>query len=63
MSTETLEKKTRTPRNADSILHGTLKLELHERVDLVRELKKSIEEEVKSHQEIAKKAAEISQGL
>jgi hypothetical protein len=38
MNTEQTEKKTRTPRNFDSILSGAQKLTLKERVDLVSAL-------------------------
>lgn len=52
-------KKVRTPRNVDSILAGALKLELAERVDLVKRLQKSISDEVAKLQEIAKAATDL----
>ena len=52
-------KKVWTPRNVDSILAGALKLELAERVDLVKRLQKSISDEVAKLQEIAKAATDL----
>lgn len=52
-------KKTKTPRNYDSILKGALALELEDRVNLKRELIKSIETEVKD----LKQKAELAENL
>lgn len=60
---ETQTKKTRTPRNVDSIESGALKLSLTERVALVKCLKLSIETEVKELQDAANKAMKAIDGL
>lgn len=59
----TTEKKTRTPRNAESILSGALKLPLAERVNLVQELKKSIANEVAEAEKLAEESKKIANGL
>ena len=60
MTTET--KKTRTPKNADSITKGALALPLQERVDLVGKLEDSIQQEVDTLKEAASKAEKIMNG-
>jgi hypothetical protein len=55
-------KKTRTPRNNESIFKGALSLPLQERVDLKWQLDKSIAEEVETIKEAAKKAESIANG-
>lgn len=55
----TTEKKVRTPRNADSIISGALKLPLAERVALFKALDKSINDEVKSLQAAADAASKL----
>ena len=49
-------KKTRTPRNADSILAGLLKLPLAEKVKLQKSLTENINAEVKKMQDDANAA-------
>lgn len=56
-------KKTRTPKNAESITKGALALPLQERVDLVHKLKDSIQAEVETINEAAKQASTIANGL
>lgn len=56
-------KKTRTPKNAESITKGALALPLQERVDLVHKLKDSIQAEVETITDAAKQAATIANGL
>lgn len=56
-------KKTRTPKNAESILQGALKLILQERVAIVKTLKESIQNELKSIEESAAQAKNIVNGL
>lgn len=53
-------KKTKTPRNYDSILKGALALDLPERVNLKNELIKSIKKEVDDLQQQAAEAANIA---
>ena len=53
-------KKTRTPKNADSITKGALALPLQERVDLVKALEDSIQTEVAMLKEAAAKADAIA---
>lgn len=53
-------KKTRTPKNADSITKGALALPLQERVDLVKTLEDSIQTEVAMLKEAAAKADAIA---
>jgi len=60
---DTPQKKTRTPKDPNSILVGALKLTLQQKVELVKKLKDSIAAEVKSRDESAKQAAEIVNGL
>ena len=52
-------KKVRTPRNVDSILAGAIKLPLAEKVELLKQLQKSITDEVTKLQDAAKAAAEL----
>jgi len=56
------EKKTRTPKNIDSIRKGALNLPLRERVLLRDELDVSIDLEVKEMRRIADEAEQISNG-
>ena len=61
MTTET--KKTRTPKNAESITKGALALPLQERVDLVETLQQSIQAEVDGLKAAAAQAEKIAGGL
>lgn len=56
-------KKTRTPKNAESITKGALLLSLKDRVELVHKLKESISAEVETINEAAKQASTIANGL
>ena len=56
-------KKTRTPKSADSITNGALKLPLKERCQLVETLKESIKAEVETLAEAAKQAAQTANGM
>ena len=56
---EEATKKVRTPRNVDSILVGAIKLPLAEKVELLKQLQKSITDEVTKLQDAAKAAAEL----
>ena len=58
MTTET--KKTRTPKNAESITKGALALPLQERADLVTALEDSIQAEVDALKDAAAKAEAIA---
>ena len=58
----TTEKKVRTPRNLDSIRAGALKLELQDRVQLAKDLKASIDNEVTALQAQAENAKKIAGG-
>lgn len=53
----------RTPRSAEDITRGALSLPLQERVDLVKELKASIDKEVSDHQTSAAAAVKIASVL
>jgi hypothetical protein len=55
-------KKTRTPKNAESITKGALSLNLKERVELLELLKESIQAEVDGLKAMAKQAEEIANG-
>lgn len=55
-------KKTRTPKNAESITKGALSLSLAEKVELVKTLKLSISKEVDAINEAAKEASAIANG-
>jgi len=55
-------KKTRTPKNAESITKGALALPLKERVDLRHVLDDSITEEVQTIKEAAAQAEKIANG-
>jgi hypothetical protein len=55
-------KKTRTPRNEESIKDGVMKLSLQAKVSLRDALNEAIEAEVKSLQEAAKQAEQIANG-
>lgn len=59
----TTEKKTRTPRNVDSILTRALALPLSDRVKLRNALSSSIEAELKSKEEELRAAKEIVNGV
>ena len=61
MTTET--KKTRTPKNADSITKGALALPLQGRVDLVESLQQSIQAEVDGLKAAAAQAEKIAGGV
>jgi len=56
-------KKTRTPKNAESITKGALALPLQERVDLRHALDDSITEEVQTIKAAAAQAEKIAGGL
>ena len=57
----TTEKKTRTPRNVESIRIGALGLSLQEKVSLRNELTKSIEDQLKQiSDDLDMKAHELS---
>lgn len=58
----TTEKKTRTPRTAESIIKGALALPLEERVKLLKELKDSINAEVAEKEKAAAYAKQIANG-
>jgi hypothetical protein len=60
--TLTKVKKTRTPRNEESIKDGVMKLSLQAKVSLRDALNEAIEEEVKTLQEAAKQAERIANG-
>lgn len=60
MANETKEKKTRTPRTAESITAGALSLPLAERVELCKQLKESIQAEVEQAQKAAESAKQIA---
>ena len=62
MEVATKVKKTRTPRNEESIKDGVMKLSLQAKVSLRDALNESIEEEVKTLQEAAKQAERIANG-
>jgi len=55
-------KKTRTPKNADSITKGALALPLQERVDLWRTLQDSIMAEVETIRAAYEHAEKIANG-
>lgn len=55
-------KATRTPRNLDSIRSGAFNLDLSDRVALVKDLQKSITEEVQALQDQAALATKIANG-
>lgn len=63
MQTVTKERKTRTPKNIESITKGALALSLKDRVELVQNLKESIRAEVETINEAAKQASTIANGL
>lgn len=56
----TTEKKTRTPRNSETITKGALALTLAERVALVSKLKDSIADEVRAARVAAEEAEKIA---
>lgn len=56
-------KKTRTPRNYDTILKGALSLTLPERVALVKELKESIKTEVDTLKAASNQAQEAAANI
>lgn len=56
-------RKTRTPKNAESITKGALALSLKDRCQLVESLKESIKAEVETLTEAAKQAAQTANGL
>jgi hypothetical protein len=58
----TTDKKTKTPRNANSILAGALSLTLAERVKIKNELQLSIENELTDKENELKEAREIVTG-
>lgn len=60
--TEGLIRKTRTPKNAESILKGALKLTLGEKVNLVRELREDIAKTVETAKQAAAAAMETANG-
>ena len=60
--TLTKVKKTRTPRNNESIFKGALSLPLKDKVDLVSELQAAITMEVDGLKAAAKQAEEIANG-
>lgn len=60
---ELTEKKTRTPRNYDSIESGALRLTLQERATLCGKLKASINDELEDRQTQAAEAKKIAEGL
>lgn len=53
------DKKTRTPRNAESILAGAIKLPLADRVALLKALQADIQKEVNDLQAAAEEAAKL----
>ena len=55
--------RTRTPRSYADILRGALSLELSDRVNLVKELKASIQTEVDEARVKAERAVKESEGL
>jgi len=60
MEVATKIKKTRTPRNNESIFKGALSLPLKERVELKWQLEKSITSEVETMKAAAKEAESIA---
>jgi hypothetical protein len=60
--TLTKVKKTRTPRNNESIFKGALSLPLQDRVELVNKLKESITAEVETIKAAAAQAEKIANG-
>ncbi len=59
MITETLIKKTRTPRNSDAIAAGLFKLPLEEKVSILKALNDNINAQVKAMQDAANAAQEL----
>lgn len=57
------EKKTRTPRNYESIITGAMKLTLQERASLCSKLKDSVKEELAARDQQAAEAKKIAEGL
>lgn len=57
------EKKTRTPRNYDSIITGAMKLTLQERAALCGKLKESVKSELAARDQQAAEAKKIAEGL
>lgn len=57
------EKAVRTARNPQSILKGILSLPLNDKVEILRELNKNIENEVTALQAAADEAAKLVKGL
>ena len=55
-------KKTRVPRNKDSIMTAALSLPLQDRVELVNKLKESITAEVETIKAAAAQAEKIANG-
>jgi len=60
--TLTKVKKTRTPRNNESVVKGALALPLQERVDLKKQLEDSITAEVETIKAAAAQAEKIANG-
>jgi len=58
----TTEKKTKTPRNAESILAGALALNLADRVKIKNSLEVSIQSELEAKEAELKEAKEIVNG-
>lgn len=56
-------KKTRTPKNAESILKGASKLPLREKVDLIKALQEQVHIEVDQLKQEAAAADTIANGL
>lgn len=55
----TTEKKTRLPRNADSIAAGLFKLSLEEKVSILKQLNENINQQVKAMQDAANAAQSL----
>lgn len=55
-------KATRTPKSAESIAKGALKLQFSERVTLRDELTKSIDKEIEEMESLLKKSKELVNG-
>lgn len=62
-ASDTGKRKIKTARNPESIFKGALLLSLEDRVKLVKELKASIEVELKSLETKAAEAKQIINGL
>lgn len=56
-----MEKITRTPKNAESILKGALKLSLSDQVALIKELRRSVDEKIQAANIAAEEARKTAE--